>query len=1092
MEQIKILNSLFSSDSLDKISGILNSGKKGLFPLYGLNGSSKNFLIALMATKGIHFIIAKSRDEAQKQISDLEKLVDRESLYWFPTSYNDSIKRDKDSPSNRVQRTVAVEAINKFRKGTHPTERLFLVGYPKSVVEPIIGREKIENSILEISKGDTLSHQFIRELLIENGFEKVDFIVEPGQFAVRGGIIDLFSFSDNRPYRLDFFGDRVEQIKRFDINSQRSIEELERIEIIPDIVVANETVDGREDIFNHFGNDFTIWMDDFHSFINEVDNLSAERFEGLISNITLFQLSTLSQQFDIEDKIEFDTLAQPLFNKNFELLAHDIAKRDSEGYRVFIVSDSALQVERISSILSSIKLERALNFKILPLSIAEGFIDNHSKQCIYSDYQIFDRHRRVATPRSVEKSSRITLNDLNALEVGDYVVHINHGVGRFGGLIKSTIRGKKQEVIRLIYKDGDTLSLSIHGLHKISRYRSKDSTPPKIYRVGSGAWQRLKNNTKNRAKELAVDLIGLYAKRRESVGFAFSPDTYLQQELESSFIYIDTEDQERATEAVKSDMERPYPMDRLICGDVGFGKTEVAIRAAFKAVADNKQVALLVPTTILALQHYKTFSGRLKDFPVKIDYISRLRSAKEIREISKRLKEGEIDIVIGTHRLLSREIAFKDLGLLIIDEEQKFGVAAKERLREFKLNVDTLTLTATPIPRTLQFSLLGARDLSIITTPPPNRLPIQSEVITFDRELLKEAILYEIERGGQIFFVHNVVEEIDSIRTLLGALVPKAKIAVGHGQMEAKRLESTVLDFMMGDYDILLATTIIENGLDIPNANTIIINNAQNFGLSDLHQMRGRVGRSNVKAFCYFIVPSMHSLSDDARKRLKAIESFSELGSGFNIAMQDLDIRGAGNLFGPEQSGFIAEMGFETYRKILEEAIDEVRAEKGLTTTGENDNLQEWERYDNTVVDTDLEVLIPDSYISITSEKIRLYRELDSITKEKELVEFIEGVEDRFGPLPPQTVELTYIVRLRRLAGELGFEKINIKNGLLIAWFINNQDSIYFQSDRFQSILDYLQREESEIRLKEQNEKLYIVVEGISSIEQAYNLFLKL
>jgi len=759
---------------------------------------------------------------------------------------------------------------------------------------------------------------------------------------------------------------------------------------------------------------------------------------------------------------------------------------------VSILSENPNQIERLNQIFSSIEGHR-VKFTPLSYSLHEGFTDHNSKICLYTDHQIFDRYHRVKTHRSVEKSERLTINDLNSFQIGDYIVHIEHGVGVFGGLVKTNINGKVQEAVKLIYRDGDVIFLSIHGLHRISRYKSKDSTAPKVYKLGTGAWNKLKSQAKSKVKDIAADLIELYAKRRDSRGFAFSPDTYMQHELEASFIYEDTPDQYKTTQAIKEDMEQLYPMDRLVCGDVGFGKTELAIRASFKAVADSKQVAVLVPTTILALQHYKTFSSRLKEFPCRIEYLSRLKSAKQIKEISEDLEKGKIDIIIGTHRLLNKEIKFKDLGLLVIDEEQKFGVAAKERLRQLKADIDTLTLTATPIPRTLQFSLLGARDLSIINTPPPNRLPVQTEIIDFNEELIRDSINFELERGGQVFFVHNRVEDIRSVEDIIRRLCPAAKICVGHGQMEPAALEKVVLDFMMGDYDIMIATTIVENGIDIPNANTIIINQAQNFGLSDLHQLRGRVGRSNKKAFCYLIVPSMLSVTDEARRRLKAIEAFSDLGSGFNIAMQDLDIRGAGNLLGGEQSGFIAEMGFETYQRILSEAVDELRQEKGMDAVPGSPFMHKKEEYvSDCTIDTDLEILIPDDYVSITAEKIRLYKELDAVENEKELSAFMDSVKDRFGPVPEQVKELADTVRLRWLAMELGFEKIVLKNGMLIAYFVSNQMSGYYKSAKFAGVMGFLQKQNRRFEMKQQSEKLYIIVKRVESIEKAYKLFLEM
>jgi transcription-repair coupling factor (superfamily II helicase) len=789
-----------------------------------------------------------------------------------------------------------------------------------------------------------------------------------------------------------------------------------------------------------------------------------------------------------EESIKFSIVPQPRFNKNFDLLTEDIRKHLEEGYRVRIYGEKQSQLDRLRSILSQSAsasgIASAIPEFVPHCNIHNGFIDHENKVCCYSDHEIFDRFHRVTIRRTVEKSEQLTINDLTSFSIGDYVVHIDYGVGIFGGLVRMRDdKGRMHEKVKLTYKDDDVVFVSVHALHKISRYKSKDSEPPKIHKLGSKVWQNLKASTKSKVKDIAKDLIQLYAKRKSSDGFAFSPDSYLQQELESSFMYEDTPDQEKAVQAVKRDMEDSCPMDRLVCGDVGFGKTEVAVRAAFKAVADSKQVVVLVPTTILALQHFKTFQSRLKDFPCSIDYVSRLRTAKEISDIQKRLKAGTLDIVIGTHKLVGKGFEFKDLGLLIIDEEQKFGVSAKEKLRQLKASVDTLTLTATPIPRTLQFSLLGARDLSIISTPPPNRIPVQTEIMLFDNDEIKKIIRYELNRGGQIYFVHNRVEELQSVHDILHRIVPDMKICVAHGQMEAKVLENKILEFMAGDYDMLLCTTIIENGLDIGNANTIIINQAQNIGLSDLHQLRGRVGRSNRRAFCYLIVPPLVSITDDARRRLKAIESFSDLGSGFNIAMQDLDIRGAGNLLGAEQSGFITDMGFETYQKILAEAMEELGVESGITTREVSDNF-----VSDCTIETDQLALIPDSYIDMTAEKIRIYKELDSLTSDKELESMRSRLIDRFGTMPVELERLFIIVKIRQLGKKLGFEKIIIKNGVLIAFFITNPLSQYYRSDRFSKVLEKVNEHPKLFEVKQPDGKLRIIVRNVDGLEKAYKI----
>lgn len=1078
--------------------------KRETIVLEGLYSSAKAFAIASAAKKGIHTVLLNNREDAAYCSSDLYSLMGKERVFFFPSSLNHSAKGDKKDPSFQVQRTAAIQALNLFRQGKFQAESMVLVAYPHSVAELIPDTKKVNSSILSISKGDTLTHEFVKETLIAYGFERTDFVSEPGQFALRGSLIDLFSYADNRPYRIDFFGDTVENIRVFDIDSQRTIEEQETIEIFPNINEGN-TSEEVTDIFTFAGENSAVWITDAEYFSGQIETIfnlrraednfiSPEDYEKLIAERKRVLFGPLSPVYKVEysKKIQFHTTPQPSFNKNFELLAREIDQKNEDGFEVSILSENPNQIERLNQIFSSIEGHR-VKFTPLSYSLHEGFTDHNSKICLYTDHQIFDRYHRVKTHRSVEKSERLTINDLNSFQIGDYIVHIEHGVGVFGGLVKTNINGKVQEAVKLIYRDGDVIFLSIHGLHRISRYKSKDSTAPKVYKLGTGAWNKLKSQAKSKVKDIAADLIELYAKRRDSRGFAFSPDTYMQHELEASFIYEDTPDQYKTTQAIKEDMEQLYPMDRLVCGDVGFGKTELAIRASFKAVADSKQVAVLVPTTILALQHYKTFSSRLKEFPCRIEYLSRLKSAKQIKEISEDLEKGKIDIIIGTHRLLNKEIKFKDLGLLVIDEEQKFGVAAKERLRQLKADIDTLTLTATPIPRTLQFSLLGARDLSIINTPPPNRLPVQTEIIDFNEELIRDSINFELERGGQVFFVHNRVEDIRSVEDIIRRLCPAAKICVGHGQMEPAALEKVVLDFMMGDYDIMIATTIVENGIDIPNANTIIINQAQNFGLSDLHQLRGRVGRSNKKAFCYLIVPSMLSVTDEARRRLKAIEAFSDLGSGFNIAMQDLDIRGAGNLLGGEQSGFIAEMGFETYQRILSEAVDELRQERGMDAVPGSPFMHKKEEYvSDCTIDTDLEILIPDDYVSITAEKIRLYKELDAVENEKELSAFMDSVKDRFGPVPEQVKELADTVRLRWLAMELGFEKIVLKNGMLIAYFVSNQMSGYYKSAKFAGVMGFLQKQNRRFEMKQQSEKLYIIVKRVESIEKAYKLFLEM
>ena len=922
--------------------------------------------------------------------------------------------------------------------------------------------------------GQEISHDEIRDALTSEGFEKVDFVCAPGQFALRGSVVDIFSYSSNYPYRLSFWGDEIEEIHLFDCNTQLSIEKCDVAEIISNIVSEGESL---VPISGIFPKETVLWLDssDMYSHKDFFDNYKGFQKVYIDTPISA----------DPEHPVSFKISPQPVFNKNFELLTADIRSRLEEGYRVIIYGEKESQLERVKSILIQ---NSGLVPEFVPRkNIHNGFVDADEKVCCYSDHEIFDRFHRVNIRRTVDKSEQLTLNDLSAFNIGDYIVHIDHGVGVFGGLVRMRDdRDRVREVVKLTYKDGDVVFVSVHSLNKISRYRSREGEAPKINKLGSKSWQNLKSSTKSRVKDIAKDLIQLYARRKATPGFAFSPDNYLQEELESSFMYEDTPDQEAATRAVKLDMEDNCPMDRLICGDVGFGKTEVAIRAAFKAVCDSKQVAVLVPTTILALQHFNTFKSRLKDLPCNVDYVSRLRSTKDITEIKKKLAAGQIDVLIGTHKILGKEFVFKDLGLLIIDEEQKFGVSAKERLRQMKLSVDTLTLTATPIPRTLQFSLLGARDLSIINTPPPNRIPIQTEIILFDEKEIKGIINYELNRGGQIFFLHNKVEELQSIHDILHRLVPDLRICIAHGQMESRDLENRMLNFMRGDYDLLLCTTIIENGLDIPNANTIIINQAQNIGLSDLHQLRGRVGRSNRRAFCYLIVPPLVTLTDDARRRLKAIEEFSDLGSGFNIAMQDLDIRGSGNLLGAEQSGFIMDMGYETYQKILSEALEELGMETGITTRSVRNTF-----IDDCTIETDQQALIPDDYIDVAAEKLRIYKQLDSMTSDKDIDRLATQMEDRFGRMPVETANLFLVLRIRNLGASLGFEKIIIKNGLMIFFFISNPMSPYYQSNVFSKVIENVGAHPM-FNMKQVENKLKLVVRGVDTLEKAYATLKKL
>ena len=1060
---------LISTESVNHIADKIASSTEVFCS--GLFLSARWFVVSELDHDGIQLLVLPDRETAEYCAADLYNLIEGDKVFFLPDS-GKRLERSNYKSSLSVQRTAAVGKIIEYKEG-----QMLIVTYPSALEEGIPDPRNIKDSLLKLSVGDEISHEDIVNSLFDSGFQRVDFVAEPGQFAIRGAIVDIFSYSYNNPFRISFFGDEIDSINIFDCNTQLSKEKVREAEIYPDIS-SSEDEAGTVSIVDILPSETLVWLDSSDMYKNMDFFPTMERFRRVYMEVPLSRQN--------EEAVKFNISPQPSFNKNFELLTADIRKRLEEGYRVRIYGEKQSQLDRLQSILSQ-------DGAVLPEFIAKknihnGFIDHQNKVCCYSDHEIFDRFHRVSIRRSVEKSEQLTINDLTSFAIGDYIVHIDYGVGIFGGLVRmKDDKGRMHEVVKLMYKDNDVVFVSVHSLHKISRYKSKDSEPPKIHKIGSKVWQNLKTSTKAKVKDIAKDLIKLYAERKAAKGYAFSADTFMQKELESSFMYEDTPDQEKAINAVKMDMEDDCPMDRLVCGDVGFGKTEVAVRAAFKAVADSKQVAVLVPTTILALQHYNTFKNRLKDFPCNIDYVSRLRTAKEVADIQKRLKAGTLDIVIGTHKLIGKGFEFKDLGLLVIDEEQKFGVSAKEKLRQLKASVDTLTLTATPIPRTLQFSLLGARDLSIINTPPPNRIPVQTEIMLFDSDEIKKIINYELNRGGQLFFLHNRVEELQSIHDILHRLVPDMKICVAHGQMEPKVLENKILDFMAGDYDMLLCTTIIENGLDVPNANTIIINQAQNIGLSDLHQLRGRVGRSNRRAFCYLIVPPLLTITDDARRRLKAIESFSDLGSGFNIAMQDLDIRGAGNLLGAEQSGFITDMGFETYQKILAEAMEELGVETGLTSKNKKDSY-----VSDCTIETDQLALIPDSYIDITAEKIRIYKELDSLSSDKELDNMKSRLEDRFGPLPEELSRLFDIVRIRHLGEKLGFEKIIIKNGVMIAFFISNPLSQYYRSDRFSKVLEGITMNPNVFELKQNDNRLRIVSRNVDGIAKAYSLLKKL
>ena len=1061
---------LISEHSTAALQEALASGQKDIY-CQGLFLSARWFVLSGARGAGMSLVVLPDKESAEYCAADLYNLTEGDKVFYLPDSGKNAVRSNYKS-SLGVQRTSAIGKIRSFEPGT------VIVSYPEALEERLPSSSDALSPLLSLKAGDEISHDEISSILSEAGFENVDFVSEPGQYTLRGGVVDIFSYSFNYPFRLSLFGNEIEKIYTFDTNTQLSKESVDKVDIYGDMASDSDT----EGLFisDILPEDCIVWLDSSDSY----------REREFFSRLSPFRKVYLETPLSAvkASPIRFDISPQPAFNKNFDLLIQDIKNRLEKGYKVYIYGEKRSQLERLRSII--LAEEGTVPEMVEGKNLHNGFIDHESRCCIYSDHEIFDRFHRVRMRRSVEKSEQLTINELSSFNIGDYVVHIDYGVCVFGGLVRmKDDRGRMHEVVKLMFKDNDTIFLSVHSLHKISRFKSKDSEPPKINRLGSKAWQNLKASAKSRVKDIAKDLIKLYARRKASRGFAFSPDTYLQTELESSFMYEDTPDQEKAVAATKRDMEDTCPMDRLVCGDVGFGKTEVAIRAAFKAVADSKQVAVLVPTTILCLQHYNTFSSRLKDFPCNVEYVSRLRSAKEISDIKERLKKGGIDIIIGTHKLLNSAFEFKDLGLLIIDEEQKFGVSSKEKLRQLKESIDTLTLTATPIPRTLQFSLLGARDLSIINTPPPNRIPVQTEIILFDKEEIRSIINYELNRDGQIFFLHNRVEELDGIYNILHGLVPDMRICVAHGQMEAKVLENKILAFMKGEYDLLLCTTIIENGLDIPNANTILINQAQNIGLSDLHQLRGRVGRSNKRAFCYLIVPPLASVTDEARRRLKAIESFSDLGSGFSIAMQDLDIRGAGNLLGAEQSGFITDMGFETYQKILQEAIEELGMESGISTRRDESSY-----ISDCTVETDQLALIPDDYIDVNAEKIRIYKDMDSAGEGKQLDRIHSMMEDRFGKMPPEVERLFDIVRIRNIAASLGFEKVIVKNGIMICFFISNPLSPFYKSGEFSKTLERISLPDNAkyYELKQSNDRLKIVCRNVDGTSRALELLRKI
>ena len=1054
-------------------------------------------------TGGVHVFVAEDRDAAAYLLNDLYALLDERRILFFPSSYKRSIVYGAEDAQGVVQRTATMHAVRNFTGKGY----LVVCTCPEALAERVADAEALQRETITVRVGDRISIEVLEQALVDASFTRVDFVYEPGQYSVRGGIVDVFSYSESKPYRLDFFGDEVDSIRRFNISSQLSSDRLERVEIIPDLNAGTPAA-AKVSFARFAGAEASWWFYDADFVLrrvndirrrtlsdmehpDEIDSLLTSR-NSLVADLSgsrIFLLRDNLPERPAAATVKFATSPQPKFNKNFEMLADDMIRGALRGYDTYILSENKAQVERLENIFHQIGRGQAV-VRSLSTTLHEGFVDNDLKLCLYTDHQIFDRYQRYRINGEIRRDEQMTVAELNQLRPGDYVVHIDHGVGRFDGLVKIAAGdGRMQEAIKLVYKDGDVLFVNVHSLHRISRYKSGDGEPPKVYKLGNGAWQKLKNATKKAVKDISRELIALYAKRKASKGYAFSHDSYLQHELEASFRWEDTPDQQSATAAIKKDMESDQPMDRLVCGDVGFGKTEVAIRAAFKAAVDGKQVAVLVPTTILALQHYRSFTERLRDFPVRVEYINRTKSTKEVSQIREDLASGKIDILIGTHKMLGKQIVFRDLGLLIIDEEQKFGVAAKEKLTEMSVSVDTLTLTATPIPRTLQFSLMGSRDLSVISTPPPNRQPILTESHVFSEEIIRDAVEAELARGGQVYFVHNRVEDLMTLQGMVTRLCPRARVGIGHGKMPAEQLEKLIMDFIYGEFDVLISTTIVENGIDIPNANTIIVDNAQNFGLSDLHQLRGRVGRSNQKGYCYLLSPPDELLSSDARRRLRAIEEFSDLGSGFNIAMQDLDIRGAGNLLGAEQSGFIADIGFETYQKIMNEAVAELCAE-GLHVPGLSDGEQEvveqMRFIDDAHIDIEVEAALPDAYVSQQAERLKLYRELDSTKDEEALQAFESRLADRFGPLPRAAKELLNVVRLRWEAIRLGMERVKVKNGLMIVHFVGEENSPFYKSEAFMTLLQRVTQRPDRFVLKQHNNRLAMTVRNVKDVEDAY------
>ena len=1132
--------------------------------LSGLTASSAPMVFSGLAMKSGQTIlfILQDADEAGYFYHDLCQVMGDSQVLFFPSSYRRAIKYGQKDPANEILRTEVLAKMSERCKapslGDKPQPPLLVVSYPEAIAEQVVTRKSLDERMLTLAVGETVSVDDVCQTLRDFGFHEEDYVYEPGQFALRGSILDVYSYSCEYPFRVDFFGDDIDSIRTFDVENQLSRERRDHIDIVPELTTGGASPLDRESLLRFLPDETILAAKDF-GFIREgieaawQEGFSAQAMTERLENATEVEAYQIRQEMQRESKIisgaqfaadserfrkielrqgnaprhdprtgdgrgaqattaiGFNISPQPLFHKNFDLLRQTLEDYQLKGYKLYVLADSQKQIERLKEILASPNARRQGQdappaVTGIDHTLHEGYVDHDLRMCLFTDHQIFDRFHKYNLKSDKARGGKmaLTLKEIQQFEIGDFVVHVDHGVGKFGGLVRMPIQGGAgaqqpngfQEMIKIIYQRGDAIYVSIHSLYKVSKYKAQDGgQAPRLSTLGTGAWERLKERTKKHLKDIARDLIRLYASRRHQKGFAYSRDTYLQHELEASFLYEDTPDQLKATQDVKADMEAAKPMDRLVCGDVGFGKTEVAIRAAFKAAVDGKQTAVLVPTTVLAYQHFRTFAARLKDMPVRVEYISRARSAKQTTTLLKDLEEGKIDIMIGTQKLIGKTVRFKDLGLLIIDEEQKFGVSTKEKLRQMKTNVDTLTMSATPIPRTLQFSLVGARDLSVIQTPPPNRYPIQTEIHTFSAEIIADAINFEMSRNGQVFFVNNRIADLQHIAEMIKKYIPDCRIAIGHGQMNSEELEKIVLDFSNYDYDVLLSTTIVENGIDIPNANTIIINSAHNFGLSDLHQMRGRVGRGNRKAFCYLLAPPLAALPQDARRRLEALENFSDLGSGINIAMQDLDIRGAGNLLGAEQSGFISDLGYETYQKILNEAMAELRNEEPALHD-HKDGGEQPSAVDmggdmfvaDCTLETDLEMFFPDQYVPSDSERMLLYRELDNTRDDNELEAYRQRLTDRFGPLPRQAEELLHVVPLRRIGKKLGCEKIMLRQGRMLLYFVSQQNSPYYQSDAFGRIIDYATSHVKRCNLREQNGKRSMVITGVPTVEEAVSV----